>query len=306
MPTETYYSHGKLLLTAEYVVLDTAEALGLPTKFGQKLEVETTTEASAINWKSYLHNQEIWLDFQFKWDENFKFSCSSTLPEAKKLVEIFNWLAQQNSALFVKEQGYSFISTLEFPKNWGLGSSSTLINNLAQWAKVNAFALQDFAFGGSGYDVACAQNITPILFQKKQLQPKIQKVQFNPSFKDDLFFVYLNQKQNSRDAIQHYRSQLPENVELAVDRINAITHQILEVKQIEDFEALLKSHEKIVASLLGQFSIQKQRFADYPRTIKSLGAWGGDFILVVGDLQDRKYFQQKGFETILSYEEMIL
>lgn len=306
MPTETYYSHGKLLLTAEYVVLDGAEALGLPTKFGQQLKVNTTNLAKTINWKSLLHNQEIWLDFQFKWDENFKFSSNSSLPEAKKLVEIFNWLAQQNSALFAKEQGYSFISTLEFPKNWGLGSSSTLVNNLAQWANVNAFALQDFAFGGSGYDVACAQNITPILFQKNQLQPKFQQVQFQPEFKNQLFFVYLNQKQNSRDAIQQYRSQSPENVELAVNRINAITHQILEVKQIEDFEALLKSHEKIIASLLGQFPIQKQRFPDYPRTLKSLGAWGGDFILAVGDLQDRKYFQQKGFETILSYEEMIL
>jgi hypothetical protein len=64
MPTETFYSHGKLLLTADYVVLDTADALGLPTKFGQKLEVETTAEASTVNWKSYLHNQEIWLNFQ--------------------------------------------------------------------------------------------------------------------------------------------------------------------------------------------------------------------------------------------------
>ena len=306
MPTETFYSHGKLLLTAEYVVLDATEALGLPTKFGQKLEVETSTEAKTINWKSLLHNQETWLDFQFTWNENYKFTSNSSLPEAKRLVEIFNWLAQQNPSLFAEDKGYTIISTLEFPKNWGLGSSSTLVNNLAQWAKINAFALQDYAFGGSGYDVACAQNGTPILFKKNQLQPKIQPVQFQPDFKDELFFVYLNQKQNSRDAIQHYRIQSPENIELAINRINAITHQILEVKQIEDFEALLKSHEKIIATLLGQFPIQKQLFSDYPRTIKSLGAWGGDFVLAVGNLEDQKYFHQKGFETILSFDEMIL
>ena len=36
-----FYSHGKLLLTAEYVVLDGAKALALPTKYGQSLTVKT-------------------------------------------------------------------------------------------------------------------------------------------------------------------------------------------------------------------------------------------------------------------------
>lgn len=306
MPIETFYSHGKLLLTAEYVVLDGAKALGLPTKFGQQLEVSPSFKKQTIFWKSVLHNQQTWLDLELTWNKNLAFTCSTASTEAQKLVEIFNWIAQHNPVLFSAEKGYNFISTLSFPKNWGLGSSSTLINNLAQWAKLDAFALQDFAFGGSGYDVACAQHETPILFQKNQLQPKIQPIAFTPDFKDELFFVYLNQKQNSRDAIQQYRNQSPANVELAVERINAITQQILDVTKIEDFESLLKSHEKIIASLLKQFPVQKQLFPDYPRSIKSLGAWGGDFILATGNEQEKVYFQQKGFKIILRFDEMIL
>ena len=33
----TYYSNGKLLITGEYVVLDGATALAIPTKYGQSL-----------------------------------------------------------------------------------------------------------------------------------------------------------------------------------------------------------------------------------------------------------------------------
>ena len=39
----TYYSNGKLLITGEYLVLDGAEALALPTKFGQNLIIENAS-----------------------------------------------------------------------------------------------------------------------------------------------------------------------------------------------------------------------------------------------------------------------
>jgi mevalonate kinase len=304
--SNSFYSHGKLLLTGEYVVLDGAKALGLPTKFGQTLQVVSTTKKQQIQWKSFLHDHKIWLDLEFVWDEQLQFECKNTSTEAQKLIEIFNWIAKEKPSIFNTETGYDFTSTLEFPKDWGLGSSSTLINNLAQWAEVDAFQLQDFAFGGSGYDVACAQHSTPILFLKETLQPKIIPVEFHPSFTDELFFVYLNQKQNSRDAITHYRSQPIDNIQIAIERTNAITTQLISVTNIKDFELLLKSHEKIVASLLGEFPIQKRLFSDYPRTIKSLGAWGGDFVLATGGEKEKQYFIQKGFTTVLSYAEMIL
>ena len=48
---ETFYSHGKLLISSEYAVLDGAQALALPTKFGQTLNVESISGA-IIHWKS--------------------------------------------------------------------------------------------------------------------------------------------------------------------------------------------------------------------------------------------------------------
>lgn len=306
MPTNVFYSHGKLLLTAEYLVLDGATALGLPTKLGQELLVSTSSKHQSIRWKSLLHNQETWLDCLIQWNANLEFFCEDSSDEVKKLLSIFGFIAKLKPNLFSSEKGYSFTSTLQFPKNWGLGSSSTLINNLAQWANIDAFALQNFAFGGSGYDIACAQQDSPILFKKTNAHNEITPAVFNPVFKEELFFVYLNQKQNSRDAIQHYRNQSPENVQLAIARVDEITQQLLKVSKIEDFEALLRSHEKIIASMLGQFPIQKRVFSDFNRSIKSLGAWGGDFILATGGISEKNYFTQKGYTTIVDFEDMML
>jgi hypothetical protein len=36
---KTFYSNGKLLITGEYLILDGAKGLALPTKMGQNLSV---------------------------------------------------------------------------------------------------------------------------------------------------------------------------------------------------------------------------------------------------------------------------
>jgi hypothetical protein len=46
-------------------------------------------------------------------------------------------------------------------------------------------------------------------------------------------------------------------------------------------------------------------FKDYPNTIKSLGAWGGDFVLATGNNSDMDYFKNKGYNTIIPFQEMI-
>ena len=57
----SYYSHGKLLISSEYAVLDGAKALALPTKFGQSLEVKPI-ESPEIRWKSFDHNGKLWFE----------------------------------------------------------------------------------------------------------------------------------------------------------------------------------------------------------------------------------------------------
>ena len=51
-------------------------------------------------------------------------------------------------------------------------------------------------------------------------------------------------------------------------------------------------------------SYEKQ-FPDFQGAIKSLGAWGGDFIMATGNEQTPYYFKNKGFDVVLNYEEII-
>ena len=61
---ESFYSHGKLLLTGEYLVLDGAKGLALPTKLGQWLTVENH-EDNSILWTSFDENNEVWFKEEF-------------------------------------------------------------------------------------------------------------------------------------------------------------------------------------------------------------------------------------------------
>ena len=199
----SYYSHGKLLISSEYAVLDGAKALAIPTKFGQSLEVKPI-DSPEIRWKSFDHNGKLWFETTLQLPT---FKTPTANNTEKRLSACFYAISKLNPGVFKTHTGFEMHSCLEFPQNWGLGSSSTLINNLAQWAKVDAYKLLAATFGGSGYDIACAQHPYPITFQKNlNSSPKVEKAVFNPPFKAQLFFVHQNQKQNSRDAIAAYEA----------------------------------------------------------------------------------------------------
>lgn len=306
---KTFYSNGKLLLTAEYLVLDGAKALALPTKFGQDLIVKKI-DSPIIIWESFDENNQLW--FKCKLDlpnlnnepsliENkITQTLYQILKEAQKLIPIAIGTDFLNT-----NKGYHVKTNLSFPINWGLGSSSTLINNIAQWADINAFELLNNSFGGSGYDIACAQNNKPIVYQLKDKNPKIETVNFNPDFKEQLYFIYLNKKQNSKEGIKKYR-EYKGNILAFAEEISQLTNRILKSKNISDFEKIIIEHERIIASIIKQKPIQKKLFSDYFGKTKSLGAWGGDFILATGNNDTPKYFKQKGFNTVIKYQDMIL
>ena len=54
-----FYSKGKLLLTGEYLVLDGAKALALPTKKGQSLLVEKNN-SGLLSWTSFDCHKQVW------------------------------------------------------------------------------------------------------------------------------------------------------------------------------------------------------------------------------------------------------
>ncbi len=295
----SYYSHGKLLISSEYAVLDGAKALALPTKLGQRLEV-TNRNTKNINWKSFDCQNNLWFKTSLS-IPHFKPSIANAT--AQRLSQCFQAIHELRPHLFENQKGLEFISHLEFPQNWGLGSSSTLINNLAQWANVDAYKLLALTFGGSGYDIACAQNPYPITFQKNLKSSKIEKAVFNPSFKDKLFFVHRNQKQDTRVAIAAYQA-LKNTKNLDFSELNIITNALLQHSTLEVFESLITEHEKLIGKLIQQAPLKTTHFSDYNGAIKSLGAWGGDFFLASGN--EQQYFKEKGYNTIIPFKKMVL
>ncbi len=92
---------------------------------------------------------------------------TSTDKVSKMLLKILLEAKRLNPNFLNGKMGYEVHTTLSFPREWGLGSSSTLISNIAQWANVDPFALLSETFNGSGYDIACAQHNRPIIYQIK-------------------------------------------------------------------------------------------------------------------------------------------
>lgn len=301
---QTFYSNGKLLITGEYVVLDGAKAFALPTKFGQYLHVEEI-EGELIQWISYDSDGSVWFDGTISFLEviqkiNFEHDSVKTT-----LVEILHDAYKMNPDFILKGKGYLVTTELTFPKKWGLGTSSTLINNIAQWLRIDAFELLTMSFGGSGYDIACAQNNSAITYQLLDDKPVVEKVSFLPSFKDKIFFIYLNKKQNSRNAITSYFGK-NSHVDKSLPIINAITKTVIEAKEPKEFALALQQHEIELSNVLEMATVKETLFSDFDGVIKSLGAWGGDFVLSISRENPEEYFRKKGYEIILSYEEMIL
>ena len=302
MKKQTFYSNGKLLLSAEYLVLDGAEALALPTQLGQSLIIEAN-RSKTIVWESFDANGKLWYVDSFHINEIFR-DTKKINPITQTLFGILKQAHDQNNLILGSGKGYHVQTRLTFPRKWGLGTSSTLINNIAQWFKIDAFELLQKSFGGSGYDIACAQTNQLIVYQLIDQKPIFNTVNFNPNFKENLFFVYLNQKQNSKEAIKNYR-QLKVGQD-SVRLFSDLTKQLLEASTIAQFQSVIDTHEKELSLILEVPTIKEKLFADFEGSIKSLGAWGGDFILAVSEKNDVKtYFQAKGYKTILSYSEMI-
>jgi mevalonate kinase len=296
-----FYSNGKLLITGEYAVLDGALALALPTKFGQSLEV-SPLDAPCIIWESFSVENTLWFQAELQLDQLDQAHQDKRVTTLQKILRE----AQRLNPHFLSGGKGAFVQTfLTFPNNWGLGTSSTLINNIAQWAAVDAFELLHNSFGGSGYDIACAQNNSPIQYQLDEIKPKVTPVSFSPEYKNNLFFVYLNQKQDSKEGIQLYRSIETDKSDFCTT-ISGLTTRVTETSSLEEFQDILKSHEKTVGTFLNITPLQESVFKDFKGAIKSLGAWGGDFILVAGDENTPEYFIDRGFDTVLTYDEMIL
>lgn len=292
-------------MTSEYGVLDGALALAIPTIYGQKMTIKQTRK-SDLHWFSYDMEGNEWFKAQISLMD---FSPVKTTDDEKALYlqKLLKGAVRLNSEFLSKWNGFDVKTYLEFPREWGLGSSSTLTYLVAQWADVNPLLLHFQVSEGSGYDVASAGADLPITYQLIDDTINYTEIEFRPVFGEHLYFVSLNQKQSSEEAVKHYLKNAKGRKTLAKAQTE-ITQAMLKCNSLNKFIDMIDKHEQLVADHVGLERVKDKYFSDFDGGIKSLGSWGGDFVLVAckGGLPTMKtYFSGKGFDTVIPYREMI-
>lgn len=265
------------------------------------------TRGSDLIWKSKDDQGEVWFSADFG---IMDFSSSKTTDPAKSAVlnKIFRGAIKLNSEFLSKWNGFKVETQLEFPINWGLGSSSTLIHLIAEWAEVHPLELYFKVFDGSGYDVACAGADGPITYFCNDDEIGYTPIDWAPSFTKHIYFVYLNEKADSQIAIKDYFKKAKKRKQLATD-IDKVSKDMVNAGSLSTFQELIEKHESLIAKSLDLKTVKEERFNDFDGCIKSLGAWGGDFVMACGtmkkdDMMD--YFEAKGYTTVIPYADMIL
>jgi mevalonate kinase len=305
-----FRSNGKLLISGEYLVLRGALALALPLRLGQTLEIrrEEAHGHPHLLWTSLAPDQQPWFKSSFELP-SFDIIGTTDREKSAKLQVILLTINSLKPEAFDPQYSYKAITRLDFYPQWGLGSSSTLLSALARWAKCDPYTLLNLSLGGSGYDIACALSPKPILYRRDGLNPIVQQCEFYPPFHDKLFFVYQGQKQDSNHQIVNF-NRLTEHQDISdsIHNVSLISRKMTQASQSESFAVLMREHEQILSGLLKVPSV-KTFFPDFEGELKSLGAWGGDFMLALsnkGEAYVREYFANRQLDTIFTFKELAI
>lgn len=293
---QNFRSSGKLLLSGEYTVLRGAKAIATPTLLGQSLSFQPFPERRGLDWQALDHQGQVWL--RLKLDQNLAVLSEEGPTDLVKRLLRFCF----RDTLPQKVSG-AVTTQLEFPGNWGLGSSSSLTHLIAQWTNTDLFPLYRSAFQGSGYDIFCAEAQAPIAYELKQEKPTIQKIRL-PACLDQTYLVYLGQKMDSQFAVRDFQSKAIETQALA--KISSLSEKLLMINDRLALKEWMLAHEQLTGRLLNQPPIGQRLFPTFKGCVKSLGAWGGDFVWVLPDHpDDMAYFEERGYHPILNFTELI-
>lgn len=290
---ERFYAHGKLLLSGEYAVLKGALGLAMPVKYGQHLEF-TPSHESGLSWQSLDVKGETWLRVEF--DEKLQVVSSNDAEKAAFLQNMISTACLLSGKTIPQGR---VTTKLEFDRSWGLGSSSTLTHLVASWLGADPFELHSKTQNGSGYDVACAGASSPILFEKQkgfEVTPTSL-----PEVFEEVQFVHLNQKQLSKPEVDRFMSVEHNPQDLA--SISSVSMSMTAAGSAKELRKLMEKHEQLMARMLNKPTVQSRLFPDFNGVVKSLGAWGGDFVMVAGE-DIKEYFTAKGYHTVIPFSEM--
>ena len=296
-----FRANGKLLISGEYLVLAGAKALALPLKFGQQIHIKEISD-QVIRWTSS-QPEGIWFSCEL---DPFEFNVlTSENPVSSKLSALVKATQQLTPSFHNSRTGLTVNVEANYPVKWGLGSSSTLISLIAQWAGINPFTLFRTVSEGSGYDIACADHSKMIFYQLNGNEPEITETKPGPALSEFSYFVSLGNKQDTRKEVNSFLK----NNRISPGDIDMISHlsvQICNARNYDDLVLFVREHESILERILGR-KLLNERFKEFPGTVKSLGAWGGDFAMFVTDLDPvsaRKELTKSGLTDVFTFDEI--
>jgi hypothetical protein len=105
-----------------------ALALALPLRYGQAMQVDKTG-AGRLEWTSYDVNG-MWFKGVYELP-SLSLLETSDRTKALLLQKILRTADQQSDGSIRKNSGLDISTRANFDRRWGLGTSSTLINNIA-------------------------------------------------------------------------------------------------------------------------------------------------------------------------------
>lgn len=298
-----YRANGKLLLTGEYLVLHGAKAIALPLNVGQQMMVSVDSERRNILWQAFYQNR-VWFACELD-PTDLSILTTTDTEKSATLVRILQSIKSLKPD-FSLASGTSFRTTIEANPEWGLGSSSTLLSLLSQFANVDPFVLNEMVFQGSGFDIACATADGPILYARNQ---QVDPINLDYPFSDQLFLVYSGRKKKTATEV---RTFLKEKVisDQTVREMSVLTDEFVTCRDQNEFNLLIRIHEELVSKSIGRIPVKSEFFGDFKGEVKSLGAWGGDFFLVSTNKltfsEVNRYFENKGLMTVFKWDDLLL
>ena len=298
-------ARGKLLISAEYMVLHGSLALVLPLKKKQILKKIRSENRNSFTWTAY-RETDLWFRAEFR-PSTLEVVTASNAEMAERLRMLLRTCVELNPSFHRELLIWDVETRLDFSPEWGFGSSSTLTALMAEWAGVNALDLHFMISEGSGYDVACAVADRAIVYSLQDKEPRYEPVLFQPPFADQLYFVWLGSKQPTALHLREMAGRLNPGKEL-IRSFSMLTRGMLGSKELDDFRNYMEEHEAKLSELTGLERVSLTRFPGLQGSVKSLGAWGGDFVMIASDQQTDalyNYLDKLGFSCRFRFKELI-
>jgi len=291
-----FTAHGKLLLTGEYAITQSARGIAMPTSFGQHLSVESHQGPEHVLWEALDHENQQWFTAGF--DREGRILHSSSTAIAEKLQGFLAPVRNSNAW----NAPVRIQTKVDFPRLWGLGTSSTLCALLAQWAEIDALSYRKL-HGGSGYDLACAQANAAISYALVDGEPEVLPVEL-PEVLQSVVFVYRGAKQQTDSSLKLVGRKPFSPAQC--QEISRLSEGFLQANSLDELEAIIEEHELFIANHLGLERAIEGPFKGVYGQVKSLGGWGGDFVMLTRFEENRQWLETNGFNTIIPFETMAL